>query len=406
MGWDIKTLGDICDFSRGLTYKKSDEVSFSKNGVLRANNISLESGSLILDEIKYISEDIEIPETKKVRKGSILICTASGSKKHLGKAALIDKPIDLAFGGFMGMLTPKENVFPKYLYWITQSHKYSEFILNLTDGANINNLKFSQLSDFRVSLPPLEEQKKIVAILDKVFAEIDKARTNAEQNLNNARELLDSYLNQVFSQRGEGWEEKKLGEVAQIINGHSFKSKDFDARGEVKAIKITNVGVHNFVVDNISYLPNSFADIYSAYKAETGDIVIALTRTIISSGLKVAIVPIEFNNSLINQRVAAIRLEDNSLTTHLLNTFLSTKIAINYVKSNVNELMQPNLSIKDLKEFPIPVPPKEKLNEITESVVKLKGLIFDLDKIYKEKLNILAELKKSILQKAFSGELT
>ena len=177
----VLPMGDVCDFSRGLTYKKSDEVSESNNAVLRANNITLETGKINFDEIKYISDDIKIPESKKVKKGSLLICTASGSKKHLGKIGLIDSDIDFAYGGFMGMLTPKNNVDSKYLYWVTQSKAYFDFIQRLTDGANINNLKFSQLTNFPVPMHALEEQKRIVAILDQAFADIEQARAKTEQ---------------------------------------------------------------------------------------------------------------------------------------------------------------------------------------------------------------------------------
>ena len=96
---EISSIGDVCEFSRGLTYKKADEAEYSANAVLRANNITLEAGKINFDDVKYISDKIEIPESKKVKKGSLLICTASGSKKHLGKIGLVDKDMPFAFGG-------------------------------------------------------------------------------------------------------------------------------------------------------------------------------------------------------------------------------------------------------------------------------------------------------------------
>ena len=115
--WSLKPLGEICDFRRGLTYKKGDQVEISSNPVLRATNISLESHSLILDDLRYISDTIVVPQNKRLISGSILMCTSSGSKKHLGKVAFIENAEPFAFGGFMALLIPKSEVHPKYLYY-------------------------------------------------------------------------------------------------------------------------------------------------------------------------------------------------------------------------------------------------------------------------------------------------
>ncbi len=154
-GWQTKTIGDVCEFQRGLTYAKGDEVDVSDNVVLRATNIDLAKNLLIFDELKYISDKVVVPESKKVKKGSLMICMASGSKSHLGKVAFIDDDYGYAFGGFMGMLTPLNGLLPKYLFHLMTSEDYKEFIGALSDGANINNLTFDKLKAFPVPVPPL-----------------------------------------------------------------------------------------------------------------------------------------------------------------------------------------------------------------------------------------------------------
>ena len=116
--WQTKKLGDVCNFDRGLIYSKTDEVDFSGTAVLRANNIDPVTSTLNFSEIRYIKDDVEIPKNKRVMKGSMIICTASGSKSHLGKVALIDKNYNFAFGGFMGQITPTKEVNSKYLFTI------------------------------------------------------------------------------------------------------------------------------------------------------------------------------------------------------------------------------------------------------------------------------------------------
>lgn len=198
-GWVIKPLGEVCDFQRGLTYAKSDEVETSSNIVLRANNIDLVTNLLDLSELKYISDSVAVPANKKVKKDSLLICTASGSKSHLGKIAFIDDDYDFAFGGFMGLLTPNANVFPRYLFHLMTSGAYKDFIAALSDGANINNLKFSDLQQFNVPLPPLSEQERIATKLDTVLEETQRLESLYRQKLAALEELKKSLLHQAFS---------------------------------------------------------------------------------------------------------------------------------------------------------------------------------------------------------------
>ncbi len=204
-GWQTKKLGELCEFQRGLTYAKGDEVDVSDNIVLRATNIDLRTNQLNFDELKYINDKVVVPDSRKVKKDSLMICTASGSKSHLGKVAYIDDDYGYAFGGFMGMITPRNELLPKYLFHLMTSYAYKEFISELSDGANINNLKFDDLGKFQVPYPPLHQQRRIVGILDEAFAGIAKAKANAEKNLQNVRALFESHLNTVFTQRGKGW---------------------------------------------------------------------------------------------------------------------------------------------------------------------------------------------------------
>src|SRR5690606_26261388 len=192
---------------------KKDEVDLSDNIVLRSNNVDLIKNELDFTELKYINPAIEVQESKKVKKGSLLICTANGSKSHLGKVALIDDDYNYAFGGFMGQVTPKEKLDSKFLFYLMTSDNYKKFINELSDGANINNLKFSDLGQFEIPLPPLPEQQRIVSILDQAFAAIAKAKANAEQNLKNAQELFESYLNSIKADKVD------LGSLVDIKTG-------------------------------------------------------------------------------------------------------------------------------------------------------------------------------------------
>jgi type I restriction enzyme S subunit len=196
----IVKLSDICTFSRGLTYSKSDEVKFSNKVVLRANNIDLDSNSLYLEDLRYIKDSVKINNEKIVKKNSLIICTASGSKSHVGKVALIDKDYGFAFGGFMGQLTPTDKCHPKFLYYILTSGSFKDFLMSLNDGTNINNLKFSDIENYKIPLPSLEKQSEIVKKLDSAFAQIGAFRYQIRAKRGYVSALRQSLVSNAFVQ--------------------------------------------------------------------------------------------------------------------------------------------------------------------------------------------------------------
>lgn len=404
MSYEILSLGEVCEFSRGLTYKKSDEVEFSANAVLRANNITLETGEINFDEIKYISDEIEIPASKKVKKDTLLICTASGSKKHLGKVGYIADDIEYSFGGFMGLLKPRADVYPKYLYWLTQSKGYSKFIMGLTDGANINNLKFSQLKDFPVPLPEVREQKRIVAILDQAFADIDKARALTEKNLKNARELFESYLQQVFSQRGEGWVNTSIGEItAGVLTGPfgSLLHKSDYIEDGIPLINPAHISAAGIVPDRKKTVSVETAERLSSYVMEEGDIVIGRRGEM----GRCAVVTRKESGYLCGTGSFIIKSSSQCDSGYLVR-YLRSASCVSRLEKIAGGAVMPNLSNSELSRFEIWMPPIDQQRKILDLIEELSAETNQVVSVYQRKLIGLEELKRSLLQKAFAGELT
>ena len=197
-GWEYKTLGEVVSFSRGLTYKKSDEVDYSTKVVLRSTNINVDNNSLNIDELKYLNENIEFEEEKLIKKGSILICMSNGSKKHLGKVALIEHDYKYAFGGFMGLLTPVIKINSKYLYYTLTTPKYKEYIKSLSEGANINNLKIKDIQKYIIPIFPLNEQNQIVSHLDKLSSKVRAIEEKYQKMVEECDALKQAMLREVF----------------------------------------------------------------------------------------------------------------------------------------------------------------------------------------------------------------
>lgn len=258
---------------------------------------------------------------------------------------------------------------------------------------------------FEIPLPPLEEQKRIVAVLDEAFAALDRARTHAETNLKNAHELFESFIESTFAAQSVA-NFTTLEECADVVSGYSFSSGDFASDNPVKSIKITNVGIREFVEADTARLPECFLTEYSRFSIPEGSIVVALTRSIIAGGLKVAIVPEAFSGALLNQRVAALKFSDEHALRDYLYLYLCSSSMIKYVQEKANTLMQPNLSIIDLKKLPLPMPEAMERERLVTAANQLSDEVSRLKTIYQSQAGDIADLRQSLLQKAFAGELT
>ncbi|PIP77631.1 MAG: hypothetical protein COW85_08010 [Ignavibacteria bacterium CG22_combo_CG10-13_8_21_14_all_37_15] len=406
-GWEIKKLGEVVEFLRGLTYSKKDEVEFSNNMVLRSNNINVLTNKLNFAELRYIRDAIQISPNKMVSKGTLLICTANGSKNHLGKVALIDSDLNYAFGGFMGLIKPLDNLHPVFLYYVMTSEGYKKFISELSDGANINNLKFSDLSNFEVPLPPLPEQKRIVTILDEAFAAIAKAKENAEKNLQNAKELFESYLQSVFEngklkiENGE-WEEKKVNEIGNAQTGTTPKTIEKENYGNfIPFIKPADVDFSS--KGDIRYNNEGLSEIglKKGRKMENGSILMVCIGATIG---KVGYAEQEVScNQQINSLTTKKEFDPKFIYYAMTSKGFQEKVILEGKGAQatlpiINKSKWENLSISFPKSF----------KEQQQIVRKLDALRIEtqkLDAIYKKKLHDLEELNKSILQKAFAGQL-
>ena len=199
----------MCGLVRGVTYRKDDEVRDGGHQVLRANNISKETYTLDLSEIKRVSASLEFSEGKKLRKDDIFICLASGSKDHIGKVAFVPKDMDYYFGGFMGAVrSDYRRIDPVYLFYQLRHKRFNDFLRNQIVGANINNLGVKLLYQFAIPLPPLSVQQEIVAEIKGYQRVIDGARA-----------VVESYRPQIVID--PEWPLVELGEVCVVERGAS-----------------------------------------------------------------------------------------------------------------------------------------------------------------------------------------
>lgn len=391
-GWEIKKLREVADYFIGLTYSPKD-VSNKGTIVLRSSNIQNDK----LDFSDIIRVNRPIKENLKVQAGDILMCSRNGSKRLVGKTATIENlKEDMTFGTFMTIIRSQYN---QYLSWFFKSDEFRNQI-NSGENPMINQITKYMLNDLCIPLPPLPEQKRIVAVLDKAFAAIARAKENAEKNLANARELFESYLQGVFANSVEGWEEKKLGEVSKITDGTHFSPKS-TSKGEYMYITAKNIKRNYIDLTKITYLTEKdHREIYQRCPVKKGDVLYIKDGA--TAGIA-ALNTIEEEFSLLSSVAVFKPLEC------LLNTFLvyymNSKIGRKNFLGYVDGAAITRLTLIKLKNVNIPLPPLPEQKRIVSKLDALSAETKKLEAIYQQKLADLDELKKSILQKAFAGEL-
>ncbi|MBA2563604.1 MAG: restriction endonuclease subunit S [Chitinophagaceae bacterium] len=294
-------------------------------------------------------------------------------------------------------ITPSSEIDHDFFFYWFQQIDLNE-LSNGTTIPQINNYSFDEVS---ITYPTsLAEQKRIVEILDETFAAIDKAKANVERCLSLSKALFKSYLQNVFANKGEDWEEKRLSEVLQkteMIDPTKTPNKDFIY------IDVSSVNKENLEIESTSIIKGKDAPSRARKFIKTNDIIFATVRPTLK---RIAIISNEYNEQVCSTGFFVMR------TTELLNHklifyYLQTDSFFKQMEKLQRGASYPAVTESDVKNQIIHFPKSiQQQNKLADKLNNLSSETKKLETIYQQKLNDLKELKKSILQKAFNGELT
>lgn len=217
-------VGNVADQVRGVTYKKA-EASKSPApglvGVVRAGNIV--EGELTLDDLVFVPQE-RVSRKQMLRDGDVLIAASSGSIDVVGKAARVRGDQDVAFGAFCKVLRPRGRVDVGYFSHFFQTPAYRRYVSQVAAGASINNLKNSHLDEIEIPLPPIEEQRRIAAILDAA----DTLRAKRRQALDMLGSLTQAIFIAMFgdpSSNPLGLPSAPLRDLVKVKSGEGLAAK-------------------------------------------------------------------------------------------------------------------------------------------------------------------------------------
>ncbi|MCC3303815.1 restriction endonuclease subunit S [Sneathiella sp. HT1-7] len=386
--WKKVILGEVCQLINGRAYKKSELLEEGKYPVLRVGNF--------FSNRNWYYSDLELNEDKYCDSGDLLYAWSAsfgpriwkGGKViyhyHIWKTDIDESKLDKMFLYY-------------WFDWDTERIKSDHGA-----GTTMIHVTKRSMEAREILLPPLPEQQRIVAILDEAFAGIDAAIENTKRNLANARELFESYLNNVFTQKGDGWSEKRLREICdRITDGTHQTPKYYDNGFIFLSSKNVKEGVIDW--DNIRYVDEvQHVNMQRRLAPRINDI---LLRKNGAGYGKAAIVDRDVIFD-VYVSLAVLRPLEFILPRYLLH-FINSPFAMQQFNSRIKGTGVPNLHLEEIQAVIVTFP-----DDIKEQQRIIDGLdAFNtesqlLEAVYQKKLGALVELKQSILQKAFSGELT
>ena len=376
------------DWKRGSGLRKSD---LDKDG----KNKCILYGELYTKHKNVLIESCNISRTNKIgvvysNKGDVLVPgTSTASKEDMLLAREIDED-GVFLGGDINIIRPKQGIFAKkYLpYFFETFTAYDQLDRYITGATGIIHLSNTGLKNLKVPLPTFQEQQRIVSILDETFAAIAKAKANAEQNLINAKELFENYLQGVFENSGKDWRDKSLGEVCEYDKTPNKKSLPYVGLEHIESNSGKFIGeLKQFKVKSSTFYFNQEHVLYGRLRPYLNKVLLPTFEGHCST----EIFPIKCKNGL-----------DRGFLFH----WLIAKETMTKINATWTGARMPRANMNVVLEFKIPVPPLKEQQIIVQKLDALKIETKKLENIYQQKINDLEELKKSILQKAFSGELT
>ena len=399
--WEVKTLGEVCSVFNGNSISRKEKednyVGLSEGTpYIATKDVSFEH------EVTY-ENGVLIPEAKKkdfkiVPPNSVLVCAEGGSAGR--KIAFNTR--EAHFGNKLFASVPENNLNGKFLFYFFITNRFFEIFSELMAGL-IGGVSLKKFKSISVPIPPLPEQERIVGILDEAFEGIAAATAQAEKNLHNARELFQSVLQSTFSQKGDDWEEATLGENANFRNGMNFSRNsrgqtvkvvgvgDFKQRFWVPTESLDDKTIDGKLDKQDQLLEDDFLFVRSNGNKEL------IGRCMLTGSISA---PITHSGFTIR-----MRLEEPDFFPLFLCWYLKSDQARNSLIGSGSGAQISNLNQGTLSALTVPKPPIPTQQAIVEKLDALSEETKALEAIYERKQSALAELKQSLLQKAFAGEL-
>ena len=398
-GWVLTHVKDIAEFIRGVSYRKSESSKTPKTGyipILRANNIN---SQLNYEDLVYVQQE-RVKDEQFIKALDIIIAMSSGSKHLVGKAAQAHQDFDGGFGTFCGLVRGSPQLDRKFIGLFFQSPSYRNEISRLSIGININNLRRENIEQMLIPIPPLAEQRRIVAKLEVLFTQLDAAVDSLKKAQVQVHRYRRSILKAAFE--GEltrewrerhscksqsmdnstgvpkGWERTTVGSVIEKVSltGKKLKKKDYELEGKLPVIDQGSSFIGGYTNDKELKVECElpvivFGDHTKAIKYVDFNFVGG------ADGIKVIKSQEMYHPKLFYYFIRAISLPDRGYSRHF----------------------------QFLEKAQILVPPLTEQEQIVSELERHLSVADEIEATLDVELKRAERLRQSILKQAFSGQL-
>lgn len=395
--WCETTIGAIAQVLSGSGFpKKYQGKADGKYPFFKVSDMNLVGNErFMLSANNHVSENVRAELRAKVFPTGSIIFPKIGAAIATNKKRIVTRP-SCVDNNVAGLVPNIDIVDPEFLYYWMYQHNLSEF----ANKSELPSIRKSTVQAYPLVIPGgLPEQKRIVAILDEAFEAIDAATANAEKNLANARELFLTAVNQKLSESGPCWITKPLAELGDIQTGATPKTSDSSNYGDfipfVKPADFETDGTISYRTDGLSKKGLSSARLVGGGSV----LMVCIGATIGKVG--VADKPLTTN-----QQINSLT-PSGSYSPRLLYYVMTTRDFQTRVRSNAGQATLPIISKSKWAKLTVSVPAdRSEQDQIAVYLDTIQDGSYRMADAYERKLSLLAELKQSILQKAFTGELT
>jgi len=397
--WKSLQLKDACTVFTDGDWIESRHQSEIGIRLVQTGNIGFGFFKNKEDKSRFISEET-FKELKctEIIPGDLLI---SRLPDPVGKSCIIpDLNIRMITGVDCTIVRLKDNLMSEFLAFYQMSNQYLNDVKAKVTGTTRSRISRKNLGLIPIPIPPLTEQKQIVEILDQAFEAIDQAKANIEKNIVNANELFQSKLNEIFSQTGEGWVERKLEDISIEFGRGKSKNRP---RNEPKLFGGKYPFIQTGDVRNTEKILETYTQTYNEVGLAQsklwpkGTICITIAANIAETAI------LDFDSCFPDSIIGIVVDEEKADTNYVY-------YSIQFLKKKLQELgkgsAQDNINLGTFQKQLFPFPNLKLQKKYVSLLDTLSEQTYQLKVDYNQKLTSLEELKKSILEKAFSGELT
>lgn len=414
--WCWTRIREICEFERGITFPasaKEHELTEENIACLRTANIQEE---LEVEDLLYVNKSyMKDNEAKLVRKDDIIMSSAN-SRELVGKASYVyDVNEPMTFGGFVLNIRAKK-ILSKYLFYMLRYEFLSgRFMGESTQTTNIANINTTTLGNYCFPLPPLAEQKRIVEQIENLFSKLDEAKEKAQNALDmigSRKEsilvtALDGCLTESWRKEAgikkDSWTVRKIEELSDVKGGKRVPkgmSLVSDDTGH-PYIKAGNLKKGTVIDDGIQYVPADVLEYIKNYTVRAGDVYITNVGACIGD---CGVIPEKYDGANLTEN--AVKMTN---LKECESQFLAYYLASNHVQQIIKGLIASatlgKLSIANIKGIEINLPKVEEQREIVKIIEELFVSEDNVANSIEKVLDGIELMKKSILAKAFRGEL-